>query len=108
MLELAKEDGSIEQYHDEIEFRFTNLFYQNTLFSYMQGVKKIRAFFVRALGAEMREKFPDFQKNPYYLMRVNEEERKFIALQQKSTVLFILYYKFVYFVRRIKKWIKRS
>lgn len=108
MLELAKEDGSIEQYHDEIEFRFTNLFYQNTLFSYMQGVKKIRASFVRALGAEMREKFPDFQKNPYYLMRVNEEERKFIALQQKSTVLFILYYKFVYFVRRIKKWIKRS
>ena len=108
MLELAKEDGSIEQYHDEIEFRFTNLFYQNTLFSYMQGVKKIRASFVRALGAEVREKFPDFQKNPYYLVRVNEEERKFIALQQKSTVLFILYYKFVYFVRRIKKWIKRS
>ncbi len=108
MLKMAKEDGSLDEYHDEIEFRFLNLFYQNTLFSYMQGVKHTRASFIRKLGKEMKESFPDFQKNPYYLERVNAEERKFMALQQKSTVLFIFYYKFVYFVRRIKKWIKRN
>ncbi len=108
MYDMAKDDGSLEAYHDEIEFRFLNLFYQNTLFSYMQGVKKIRAAFIRKLGKEMKEKFPDFQNNPYYLTRVNGEERKFMALQQKSTILFICYYKFVYFVRRMKKWVKRS
>lgn len=108
MLDLAKKDGSIEAYHNEIEFRFTNLFYQNTLFTYMPGVKHVKASYVRKLGREMKECFPNFQENPYYLERVNEEERKFIALQQKSTIVFILYYKFIYFVRRIKKWIKRS
>lgn len=108
MLKMAKEDGSFEKYHDEIEFRFINLFYQNTLFSYMPGVKRTKVSFVRNLGKEMKESFPKFQENSYYLQRVHPEERKFIAIQQKSTVLFMLYYKFVYFVRRIKKWIKRS
>ena len=74
----------------------------------MPGVKRTKAGFVRKLGKEMKESFPDFQQNPYYVERVHPEEKRFIALQQKSTVLFILYYKFVYFVRRIKKWIKRS
>ena len=108
MLKLAKEDGSIEKYHDEIEFRFIYLFYQYTLFSYMQGVKFVRWSFVRLLGKAMKECFPKFQENPYYLERVHPEERKFMKVQQKSTLLFIMYYKFVYFVRRIKKWIKRS
>ena len=108
MLDKAKEDGSLEKYHDEIEFRYANIFYQNTLFSYMQGVKWLKFSYIRRLGKEMKETFPDFQKNVYYLERVHPEERRFIALQQKSTLLFVIYYKFVYSVRRIKKWIKRS
>lgn len=108
MLKIAKEDDSLEKYHDEIEFRFINLFYQNTLFTYMPGVKWVKCSYVRKLGKEMQEKFPKFQENPYYLKRVNAEERRFIAIQQKSTILFVLYYKFVYFVRRVKKWIKKS
>ena len=108
MLRMAKEDGSLEKYHDEIEFRFINLFYQNTLFSYMQGVKWIKLSYIRKLGKEMKLTFPEFQNNSYYLGRVNDEERKFMALQQKSTLLFVMYYKFVYLVRRVKKWVKRS
>ena len=108
MLKMAEEDGSLEIYHDEIEFRFLNLFYQNTLFSYMQGVKKVRASFIRQLGKEMKESFPNFMENKYYLSRVNPEEQKFIRIQQKSTLLFLMYYKLVYLVRRIKKWIKRD
>ena len=108
MLKMAEEDGSLEIYHDEIEFRFLNLFYQNTLFSYMQGVKKVRASFIRQLGKEMKESFPNFMENKYYLARVNPEEQKFIRIQQKSTLLFLMYYKLVYLVRRIKKWIKRD
>ena len=108
MLRMAKEDGSLEKYHDEIEFRFTNLFYQNTLFTYMQGIKWVNLSYIRKLGKGMKATFPNFQENPYYAERIHEEERKFMALQQKSTVLFVIYYKFVYFVRRMKKWIKRS
>ena len=108
MLDMAKEDGSLEQYRDEIEFRFTNLFYQNTVFSYMQGVKRVRVGFLRTVSKEMKETFPNFQENKYYLERVNSEERKFLSLLQKSAVAFVCYYKFVYLVRRIKKWLKRS
>ena len=108
MIQLAKEDGSLEKYHNEIEFRFTNLFYQNTVFSYMQGVRRIRIGFLRTVSKEMKEIFPGFQENPYYVERVNAEERKFLSLLQKSVVLFVCYYKFVYLVRRIKKWLKRS
>lgn len=108
MLGMAKENGSLEKFHDEIEFRFTNLFYQNTLFSYMQGVKWVKFSYIRKMGKEMKTTFPDFQKNPYYEERINEEERKFMSLQQKSTLLFVIYYKFVYFVRRMKKWTEGS
>ncbi len=106
MLNMAKEDKSIDKFYDEIEYRFMDLFYRETLFLYMPGVKRVRASFVRALGKAMKECFPEFQKNAYYIERVSQEEKKFIALQQKSTIIFILYYKFVYVVRRIKKWIK--
>lgn len=90
------------QYRTEIEFRFTNLFYQNTLFSYVQQKKGIRLSFLRKLAKEMRETFPDFEQNPYYLARVNPEERKFIRIQQKSSLLFLLYYKLVWWVRGLR------
>lgn len=108
MLDMTKEDGSKERYPDEVEFRFFNLFYQNTLFSYMPGVKRTKVSFVRKLSKEIKKEFPDFQKNPYYIERVHPEEKKFIALAQRSTLVFMMYYKFVYFVRRVKKWIKRG
>ncbi|MBR6626758.1 MAG: glycosyltransferase [Lachnospiraceae bacterium] len=102
MLQHAKESGILEKYRDEIEFRFTNLFYQNTLFTYMQGVKRTEPGFVKALGKEMREAFPEFQENPYYKERINAEEKKFMALQQRSTIGFILYYKLIYLARKIR------
>lgn len=103
MRKRVEEDGFLETYHDEIEFRFFNLFFQNTLFSYVAAVRPIERSFVQKLGEEMRANFPRFQNNPYYLQRVNEEERRFIAIQQKSTWAFVLYYRFLYWVRKIRK-----
>lgn len=103
MLQNVKADGKLHTFEEEIEFRFFNLFFQNTLFSYVANVKPIRRKFIKEIGDEMRNTFPDFQKNKYYLQRVNPEERRFIAVQQKSTIAFIWFYKFVQFVRKIKK-----
>jgi len=108
MLENVKADGKLAMFSEEIEFRFFNLFFQNTLFSYVASVRPIRRKFIKEIGEEMRKAFPNFQQNKYYLMRVNPEERRFIAVQQKSTIAFIVYYKFVQFVRNIKKQMKRS
>ncbi len=103
MVRLAKESGTLSRYPAEVEFRFINLFYQNTLFSYMQGTQKKRLSFLRALGSQMQETFPSFKENPYYLKRVNAEERMFMELLIKSPLAFLLYYKLKYFVRSFRK-----
>ncbi len=103
MLRLARESGTLQKYPDEVEFRFINLFYQNTLFSYMQGTQKKKLAFLRKLAAEMTDTFPDFRQNPYYLKRINEEERMFMELLIKSAAAFLFYYKLKYFVRSLRK-----
>lgn len=103
MVREAREFGFFEEYYPEIESSFTTLFYVNTLFSYMAGVKKKKLSFVRAMGKEMKEAFPGFQENPYYHKRVHEEERKLIGLQMKSTLCFMLYYKLLWTYRGLRK-----
>ena len=103
MLREAEQYGYLEQYRPEIEFNFTVLFYLNTPFTYMQGVRPVTYGFVKKLGAEMKRSFPDFQKNPYYCERVHAEEKKLAAMQMRSTVWFILYYKLLWGYRNFRK-----
>ena len=103
MIEDAKKFGYYEKYKMELEYSFTLLHYINTLFTYMAGVKHIRYGFVKKMGAEMKEYFPDFQSNAYYQERTNVEEKKLIAMQQKSTLYFILYYKLLWTYRKLRK-----
>lgn len=103
MLEEAEKFGYLEQYRAELEFNFTVLFYVNTLFTYMQGVKPVKYGFVQKLGREMQETFPDFQENPYYKQRVHAEEKKLVNMQMKSTLGFIFYYKLLWAYRNFRK-----
>ena len=100
MLKEAKRHGFMDELAPEIEYKFTRLFYINTLFSYMPGVSKVRAGFVKKLGNEMKTTFPDFEKNPYYIEKVHPEEKKLIHMQMKNTYFFILYYKLLWFYRK--------
>ncbi len=105
----AKEFDFFDKYYPEIESCFTSLFYINTLFTFMAvGDPKDRSLinsyrFVKKLGDEMRETFPNFQNNKYYNERVHAEERKLTAMQQKSTLFFLLYYKALWTYRKIRK-----
>ena len=102
MIKMAKEGGYLDKYYSEFEYKFINLFYQNTLFSYMQGKQRKKLSFIKNMGREMKEYFPGFENNKYYLEKVNEEERFLMSLQQKSTVLFVCYYKMLWFYRRLR------
>ena len=102
MIKEAKEFNYLEEYREEIESSFTTLFYVNTLFSYMAGVKPVKLSFIKEIGKEMREYFPDFRKNKYYKERVHEEERKLIDMHMKSDLLFFLYYKLLWTYRRLR------
>ena len=105
MVRYARENGYFEEFREILEYKFTNLFYQNTLFSYMQGCRHIDPFFVRRMGREMREYFPRFQENPYYAAEVHPEEKMWMRLQQRSTLLFVIYYKAKFgYRKRINQW----
>lgn len=104
MLKYARENGALEEFREVIEYHFSNLFYQNTLFSYMQSNIKKEISFVRKLGEEMVSTFPDFRQNVYYLQNVNDYERKLIDLQLKSTAAFV----FIYKLKQISKNIRRK
>ena len=103
MLAEAKRHGYFEELRPELEYSFTLLFYINTLFTYMAGVGKTKYGFVKAMGKEMKETFPEFEKNSYYQERTHAEEKKLIRMQQRSTLFFMLYYKLLWAHRRWRK-----
>lgn len=107
MVKEAQDFGFLEEYYPEIESSFTTLFYVNTLFSYMAGVKRKEYRFVKALGKEMKQTFPGFMDNPYYQERVHAEERKLIAMQMKSTLYFMIYYRLLWTYRNLRKKLLR-
>ncbi len=107
MLREAKEYGYLEKYRPELEFSFATLFYVNTLFTYMQGVRPVKSSFVKRLGQEMVETFPDFRENVYYKERIGAEEKKLVEMQLASTCRFICYYKLLWGYRNFRKAVKR-
>ena len=107
MIREAGEYGYLEQYRPELEFTFTTLFYVNTLFTYMQGVRPVRYGFVKRLGQEMRDYFPDFQGNRYYQERIGAEEKKLVRMQMESTAKFIVYYKLLWEYRGLRKRLEK-
>lgn len=102
LLKGARENGAMEEFHDVVEFHFSNLFYRNTLFSYMQSDLRKDMGFVKTLGEEMVNTFPDFRQNVYYKEVVNEYEQKLINLHLKSTFVFMIIYKLKLLSRKIR------
>ena len=104
LVKSARDNGYFEDYQKEIEFQYTVLFYINTLFSAMPRKFRVKGCysFTKALGKEMKETFPDFQENPYYIEKINPEEKKLIGFQMKSHLLFYVYYRLLWFYRDLR------
>lgn len=98
----CKARGMLEKYYKEIEYRFSELYYVITLFSYMSGVRKPSLKFVKELRQGVARRFPEFEKNPYYLQNTGAAEKEFIALQGRSDVKFFWYYRLKQMVWKLK------
>lgn len=108
MLEEARRYGYFETYRDELEYSFTVLFYVNTLFSAMREMEERGRFrFVTELAMQMRETFPSFEQNRYYLERTGEEERRFIHLQQAHPLRFYCCYRGLWLWRDFRKRLEK-
>ena len=108
LLEQCHAYGYDEKYHTELEFRFTELYYYNTLFSYVSGgnyvpgAEKVRISFLRELKRGMKEHFPEFQKNPYYLENYDAEQKRLVTYHMKSPCFFLVYYRLLQAYRRFR------
>lgn len=93
LLGECEKRGFLEEYRAELEYRFAELYYAVTLFSYLQGVGHPRLSFVRGLRRGILERFPGFYENVYYRQYTGLEEQRLIALHLKSNLLFFWYYR---------------
>lgn len=99
MIEEARRYGIYKTYRHEFEFAFSKVYYVNTLFSYMLGVKKPKVKFLKEIADGIRQEFPDFQENIYYLKTFDEEQRRLAAMHMRSPLKFKLYFQLLYFYR---------
>lgn len=101
LVEECKARGWYEQYKSELEFRFTELYYVNTLFSYVSSASVPKLSFLKKLRKGMLTQFPEFQRNAYYIQLIGSEEKKLIGYHIKSVFYFLCYYKALNYYRKI-------
>ena len=106
MVSEAKRLGFYEEFKPEIEYEFTQLFYVNTLFTYMPCVRPCKLSFVKKLTEEMMHTFPDFGNNSYYVERTGKEEKKLIGMACRNAAGFYFYYKALWAYRNFRKKLK--
>ena len=103
LVEECKRRNLYEEYREELEGKFAELYLKNTLFSYMQGKQPKHISFLRKLAKGIKEAFPDFEQNTYYLQIADKEEKKLLHYFMKSVLFFYGYYKLLYFYRGLRK-----
>lgn len=107
-IEATRRDGFYEIYKNEIDYRFTELYYQITLFSYMYGGKHRKMKHTKMLKDGILKYVPDFRDNPYYDKMMVAEDRGFIDLQMKSNAAFFIKYVLLYGYRNIRKKLRKK
>lgn len=102
MMEEAHSRGYYEEVKEELEYKFIILFYLNTVFSYVRECRFPKLSFVREAGKELLKTVPDYENNKYFKERINDEEKRMIKMQIKNTGLFVVYYKLLWFYRKLR------
>ncbi|MBQ7972896.1 MAG: glycosyltransferase [Lachnospiraceae bacterium] len=102
--------GFLEEFPEEIEYRFTEIFYINTLFTYMLGVPftKRRISYVKALRDGIMAYFPEFDTNPYFYEKQDAEVKKLTKMHCKNPAYFFWYYTLLTTYRKLRKAISRK
>lgn len=98
-LEECRARGFLEEVREEAAFALYELGYCNTLFSYMQAVKRPDRKFLGELRDYLLGHVPDIRGNIYYQERTDEETRKLTELHLKSPGRFLIYYRLLHLYR---------
>lgn len=102
MIEACKERGLYDKFKKELEIYFTQIYYVNTLFSYMQAVKMPKPAFLKELKKGMQLYFPDFRNNPYFASKYDVEQKRMINYHMKNILWYIGYDRMLRLYRRLR------
>lgn len=103
LMEESKARGLYDSYKEEIDYKFGELSYAGTLFSYMYSGKKRKLKHTAMLRELIKEYVPDFTELKYYKVCVMGENRKLIELHLRSNFCFYCYYILLFGYRKIRK-----
>jgi len=100
----SKEMGLYERFKEEIDYRFTELYFVTTLFSLMQSpnLKTERMSILGELREGILSTVPEFRSNKYYIDRMGPEEKKLIDKLISSKKGFVLYYDALHMYRKVR------
>lgn len=100
----------LQDYPAEIEYRFTEIFYVNTLFTYMLGMPfhKRRLSYVKLLREGILAYFPDFWQNPYFQEKQDAEVKRLTKMHVESPFKFYWYYTLLCFYRKMRKSFRKK
>lgn len=101
-LEGYKKQEFYEKYPVEIEYKFFELYYKNTLFSYMQNSEQVKISYINQIRKGFLEHKIKISKNRYYQELTDKENKRLIWIHLKSNILFYLIYKLLYIYRDIR------
>ena len=101
-LEECKNRGFYDKYKEEIDYKVFELGYRNTLFSYMQTVKKVKCDYLVEMKAFLEQYVPDVEHNAYFTKYMDAENKKLIHIHLKSPLAFLIYYKLLWFYRGVR------
>lgn len=102
----CEQRGFAKRFPAELEFRYVELFYYNTLFSYVSSKGKVKLELLYELRKGMKERFPDFLKNSYVEKHYDIEQKKLMRYHMRSPLLFLCYYRLLNTYRRMRYGIK--
>ena len=103
LLQFAQDFGYLDDYHREIEYKYTELAYIKPLIYYLKEAKDKKVPFLKVLKQEIKATFPRFEWNVYYKGRIGEAERMVIRIHQCSNRLLLWWCRCQVFLQNLKK-----
>lgn len=85
--------GFYDRYREEVEFRFTELFFVNSILGAVSQFTPPEKEYTHCIKREMLELFPHFRQNPHYRQRIPLKIRTFLALILFNTQLGVTLYR---------------
>lgn len=90
MLEETKQRGFYDKYQEEIEFRFIELFYVNSVPVFLAKFKPAEINELKRLRKYIKDNFPKYRKNKYFKQRISKSYRIVTKLNDLSPRLAII------------------